>query len=123
VVAWGCTHDGQHAGCYGGDPHQYARAMRMALDRGGIRPGEVDLLIPDALGVPAYDRTEAAAIEDVFGPRGVPVTSHKSLTGRLYQGGSALDVVTALLAMRRQTAPGTTGTEQPASGCELRKPD
>lgn len=130
IVGWGATHDGHPAahGASGGrasggraaqDGHQYARSMRLALARGGTEPGEVDLLIPDALGVPEYDRSEAEAIDAVFGFRGVPVTSHKSLTGRLYQGGSALDVVTALLAMREQVAPGSTGLDQPADGCDL----
>jgi minimal PKS chain-length factor (CLF/KS beta) len=126
IAGWGATHDGRatsggraygHRAAGGGD--QYARSMRLALERGGTEPGQVDLLIPDALGVPEYDRSEAAAIGGVFGRRGVPVTSHKSLVGRLYQGGSALDVATALLAMREQAVPGIAGLDQPADGCDL----
>jgi minimal PKS chain-length factor (CLF/KS beta) len=120
IAGWGMTHDGQHtvAGS-GGSCRQYARSMRLALERAEVEPDEVDLLIPDALGVPEADRTEAAAINEVFGPGGVRVTSHKSLTGRMYQGGSALDVVTALLSLREQAAPGMTGLRRPAPGCEL----
>jgi len=69
--------------------------------------------------VPEADRGEAWAINEVFGPGGVPVTSHKALTGRMYQGGSALDVVTAVLAMRARMVPATAGTRQPADGCAL----
>jgi len=120
IAGWGCTHDGlRSTRAAAGDSRQYARSMRLAMARGGTEPGGVSLLIPDALGVPEADRAEAAAITAVFGPAGVPVTSHKSLTGRLYQGGSALDVVTALLAMRAQLVPATAGTPRPASGCEL----
>jgi minimal PKS chain-length factor (CLF/KS beta) len=110
LAGWGRTHGGGR---------QYARAMRLALERAGIRPEEVDLLIPDAMGVPEFDRSEAAAIEEVFGRRGVRVTSHKALTGRLYQGGSALDVVTAVLAMRHGTVPATAGLRRAAEGCDL----
>lgn len=120
IAGWGTTHDGHRsARATAGDSRQYARSMRMALDRAGCAPGEVSLLIPDALGVPEFDRGEAQAITEVFGPHGVPVTSHKALTGRLYQGGSALDVATALLALRDQVLPATAGVRRPAAGCDL----
>ena len=118
IAGWGSTHDGQHtvAGS-GGSARQYARSMRLALAQAKMEPSDVDLVIPDALGVPEFDRSEADAIDDVFGTHGVPVTSHKALTGRLYQGGSALDVATALLALRTQVVPGTAGSDNPA--CDL----
>lgn len=118
IAGWGATHDGRHASPDPGH-EQYARSMRLALDRSGIRPDEVDLLIPDAMGVRGYDRSEALAIAEVFGPRGVPVSSSKSLTGRMYQGGAALDVVTAVRAMREQVIPATTGLTRPADDCDL----
>jgi minimal PKS chain-length factor (CLF/KS beta) len=118
IAGWGSTHDGRHTvPGSGGSAAQYARAMRLALAQAGIEPSDVDLVIPDALGVPEFDRTETEAIDDVFGTHGVPVTSHKALTGRLYQGGSALDVVTALLALRTQVVPGNAGSDNPA--CDL----
>lgn len=121
VAGWGSTHDGRHTAAEPGPDggRQYARAMRLALDRAGVAPSEVDLVIPDAVGVPAYDRYEAAAITEVFGPRAVPVSTQKPLTGRLYQGGSALDVATALLAMREQVLPANAGVDRPADGCDL----
>ncbi|HEX9337177.1 MAG TPA: beta-ketoacyl synthase N-terminal-like domain-containing protein [Pseudonocardiaceae bacterium] len=116
VGGWGSTHDGSHDGS---DSRQYARALRLALQRAQRQPGDVDLFIPDALGVPEFDRSEATAINDVFGAHGVPVASHKALTGRMYQGGSALDVVTAVQAIREQVLPGTTGLDRAAAGCAL----
>jgi minimal PKS chain-length factor (CLF/KS beta) len=118
IAGWGSTHDAEHTvPGSGGSARQYARAMRLALAQAAVEPAEVDLVIPDALGVPEFDRSEAEAIDEVFGTHGVPVTSHKALTGRLYQGGSALDVVTALLAMRTQVVPGNAGSDNPA--CDL----
>ena len=118
IAGWGRTHDGLRS-ADGGHPGQYARAMRLALERAGVGPEQVDALIPDAVGVPGWARAEAAAINEVFGSRRIPVTTHKSLTGRLYQGGAALDVVTALLAMREQALPAMTGVARPAQGCDL----
>jgi minimal PKS chain-length factor (CLF/KS beta) len=120
IAGWGATHDGQHSvRGSGGSRRQYARSMRLALDRAGAEPSDVDVLVPDALGVPENDATEASAINEVFGDRGVPVSTHKSLTGRLYQGGAALDVATTLLAIDRQAVPASAGATTPAPGCEL----
>ena len=117
IGGWGSTHDGSHDGT---DSRQYARALRLALERAHLEPGDVDLFIPDALGVPEMDRSEADAINDVFGAHGVALSSHKSLTGRMYQGGSALDVVTAVQAIQEQVLPGTSGLDRAADGIALK---
>ncbi|MFV2102423.1 beta-ketoacyl synthase N-terminal-like domain-containing protein [Micromonospora sp. LOL_024] len=120
VTGWGATHDAVHTSAdSAGDPRQYARAMRLALGRAGIEPGEVDLVVPDALGAPRYDRSEAIALRAVFGAGIPPVSTHKELTGRANQGGSALDVATALLAFAHDTLPASAGPDTVADGCEL----
>lgn len=119
IAGWGATHDGEPARrASEGSGWQYARAMRLALDRAGIGPGDIDVVFPDALALPGYDRTEAAALREVFGPD-VAVTTQKPLLGRLYQGGSALDVATALLAMRHRIVPASSVPADPAPGCDL----
>jgi act minimal PKS chain-length factor (CLF/KS beta) len=70
-------------------------------------------------GVPERDAAEARAIRAVFGPSGVPVTAPKTMTGRLYAGGSALDLATALLAIRDQVVPPPLGVTAPAAGYDL----
>lgn len=121
VAGWAATHDGAPTVRHGEAPvGQYARAMAGALDRAGVRPAEVDVVFPDALGVPAYDRAEAAALREVFGPAGPRlVTTQKPLVGRLHQGGAALDVATALLAMEHGVVPASATPGRPAPGCEL----
>ncbi|MGC5021026.1 ketosynthase chain-length factor [Micromonospora sp. DT47] len=95
------------------------RAMELALADAGRRPDEVDVVFADAAGVPARDAAEAKAIRDLFGPAGVPVTAPKTMTGRLYAGGSALDLATALLAIRDRVIPPTVGVTAPAVGYDL----
>ncbi len=122
VVGWASTHDGAatRRGS-GGSVRQYARVVRLALERAGIGPDEVDVVFPDALGVPAYDATEAEGLRAVFGPDGpAAVTTQKPLYGRLYQGGAALDAITAVLAMRDDVLPASAGPLRPAPGCGLR---
>ncbi|MFI2184026.1 ketosynthase chain-length factor [Streptomyces sioyaensis] len=100
-------------------PPVLRRTLERALDDAGTAPGEVDVVFADGSGVPERDRTEARAIGAVFGPRAVPVTVPKTLTGRLYGGGAALDVATALLALRDGVIPHTAGTTRPAPGYDI----
>ncbi|MEV4702078.1 ketosynthase chain-length factor [Actinoplanes sp. NPDC049316] len=90
------------------------RAIRLALDDARVRADEVDVVFADGAGIAAADRQEAEAITAVFGARGVPVTVPKTMTGRLYAGGAALDVVTALLTIRDGVVPPTVNITDPA---------
>lgn len=85
------------------------RAAELALEDAGLLASDVDVVFADAFGVPSLDRLEAEAIGKVFGPRGIPVTAPKTLTGRLYAGGASLDLVTALLSIRDGVIPPTVG--------------
>ncbi|MEO3975087.1 ketosynthase chain-length factor [Streptomyces sp. CAU 1734] len=87
------------------------RALELALADAACRPGDVDVVFADAAGTPRLDREEADAITAVFGPRGVPVTAPKTMTGRLAAGSAPVDVVTAVLAMREGLIPPTTNVE------------
>jgi act minimal PKS chain-length factor (CLF/KS beta) len=93
-----------------GRPPALRRAAELALADAGIAPGDVDVVFADAAGVPELDRTEAKALREVFGVRGVPVTAPKALTGRLLSGGGVLDVVLALMSMQEGVIPPTFGT-------------
>ncbi|MEU8582162.1 ketosynthase chain-length factor [Streptomyces abikoensis] len=93
-----------------GRPPGLARAIRLALDEARLSPEDIDVVFADAAGVPEQDRAEVEALAQVFGPAGVPVTAPKSMTGRLYAGGGALDMATALLALENGVIPPTTGT-------------
>jgi 3-oxoacyl-(acyl-carrier-protein) synthase len=119
VAGYGATNDAHHPKQSPSDGTQLARAMRLALERAGVGPDDVDAVFADAAGVPEADAAEAQAINDVFGGRDVPVTAPKTMVGRLYAGGAALDVAAALLAMRDGVLPPTTNLDTPADGCEL----
>jgi minimal PKS chain-length factor (CLF/KS beta) len=119
VLGWAATHDGRATRPGdGGSREQYERAMRIALERSGRSASDVDVVFPDAVGVLAADRVEAEATRGVYGPD-VPVTTQKARIGRMYQGGAALDVVTALQAIRYDTIPAAHGLGEPAPGSEL----
>ncbi|WFE62993.1 ketosynthase chain-length factor [Micromonospora sp. WMMD714] len=96
-----------------GRPSTLRRAIELALADAGLTPDRIDVVFADGAGVPARDRVEAEALLSVFGPYGVPVTVPKTMTGRLSAGGSALDLATALLALRHGEIPPTVNVTSP----------
>jgi act minimal PKS chain-length factor (CLF/KS beta) len=88
----------------------------MALAEARITAADIDVVYADACGVPELDRLEAEVLAGVFGPRGVPVTAPKTMTGRLLAGGASLDLATALLSLRDQVVPPTVNIGRPAHG-------
>jgi minimal PKS chain-length factor (CLF/KS beta) len=123
VGGYGATHDAHHHEDPAPDARQYTRAIRLSLADARVTPDEVDLVVADGAGTPELDTLELEAIHRVFGGRAtpVPVTAPSSWTGRLMAGGSALNVATALLAMRDGIVPGTAYLDDPvdAAGIDL----
>ncbi|WDZ83573.1 ketosynthase chain-length factor [Micromonospora cathayae] len=83
------------------------RAAESAVRDAGLTPADIDVVFADAAALPALDEVEAAALRELFGPYGVPVTAPKTMTGRLLGGGAPLDLAWALLAIRDSLVPPT----------------
>ncbi|MET9365477.1 ketosynthase chain-length factor [Streptomyces sp. NPDC006632] len=102
----------------GGEPG-LRRAAELALAEAGLSAGDVDVVFADASGVPELDRQEEAALTALFGPRGVPVTAPKTMTGRLSAGGASLDLAAALLSIRDAVIPPTVNVTSPVAADAL----
>lgn len=83
------------------------RAVRAALDDAGIGPGEVDAIVPGALGIPETDAAEAAALAEVFGERlsEIETLTLAPLVGVSAAGHGALLAAAGALAVRHQQLP------------------
>lgn len=97
-----------------GRPLGLRRAVENALTDAGVTTADIDVVFADAAGVPDLDKSEAQTLTEIFGAHGVPVTAPKTMTGRLLAGGAALDVATALLALRDGVVPPTVHVGAPA---------
>lgn len=98
-----------------------AAAMREALRSADCAPSDIDCINAHGTGTPANDGTETAAIKEVFGERAghVPISATKSVHGHLLGASAALELVLALLAMRRGVLLPTMHLEQPDEDCDL----
>lgn len=105
ITGTASTHDAHHPTDPPPDHRQLARAIREAIGRAGVTPDDIDVIFPDAVGHVLLDRREAEAIREVFGSRQVPVAVPKTMTGRLYSGGAALDLAWAALALSHGVIP------------------
>lgn len=123
VVGYAATHDAYHHENPAPDGHQFVRAMERALRDASLTSDDVDLVVADGAGTPILDALEVQALARVFGsrPAPVPVTAPQGFVGRLCAGGSALNVATALLAIRDGVVPAIGNLDEPipAEGLDL----
>lgn len=100
------------------DPDDLVRCMRQALDAAGLHPRDVGVVFAAANSTQDLDWTEARALAEVFGPRGVPVVALKGALGECGAFGAA-GIVAAIAAFRRGVLPPTLGAEDLDPDCEV----
>jgi 3-oxoacyl-[acyl-carrier-protein] synthase-1 len=76
-----------------------ARAMKEALSRAGIGPGEVDYINLHGTGTALNDRMEALAVDALFGEAPPPVSSTKPLTGHTLGAAGALELAVCWMVL------------------------
>ena len=101
------------------DPTGAARAMELALADAGLAPGEIDYVNAHGTGTLANDRSEAAAIRQVFGGDGPAVSSTKAMHGHAIGATGALEALACLLALTGGVMPPTLGFETRDPECDL----
>lgn len=98
LSGWGETSDAHHMSAPEPSGRGAADAMRLALARAGITPGEVDYVNLHGTATPQNDAMESRAILDVLGTD-VPVSSTKPLTGHTLAAAGAIEAALAWLTL------------------------
>ena len=98
-----------------------AKVMEKAIVNSGIKKEDVDYISAHGTGTGLNDKTETAAINDVFGDRAknIPVSSIKSMLGHTMGTASALEAISCCLAMCDSMIPPTINYETPDPECDL----
>lgn len=103
------------------DARGAAQAMRAALDDAGLAPDDIDYVNAHGTGTRLNDKTEVAALTDVFGAHlaRMPVSSTKSMHGHCLNAGGAVELALSALALRHGVLPPTIGFRVPDPDCAI----
>ena len=98
-----------------------ARAMEGALADAGISREEVGYINAHGTGTAANDKTECAAVADVFGSHAdrLMISSTKSMHGHVIGGTGAVELLACIMALRDGVIAPTIGYEEPDPECAL----
>ena len=98
-----------------------ARAMAGALQDARINAEDVGYINAHGTGTAANDKTECAAVADVFGPHAdrLMISSTKSMHGHLIGGTGAVELLACIMALRDGVIAPTIGYQEPDPECAL----
>ncbi len=97
------------------------RAMRGALRSAGLNPESVGYINAHGTGTAANDRTECAAVREVFGVHAdnLMISSTKSMHGHLIGGTGAVELLACVMALREGVVAPTINHEEFDPECDL----
>ena len=98
-----------------------ARAIAGAMADARINPEDVGYINAHGTGTAANDKTECAAVADVFGAHAdrLMISSTKSMHGHCIGGTGAIELLACIMALRDGVIAPTIGYEEPDPECAL----
>jgi len=98
-----------------------ALAISGALKDAGISAGQVGYINAHGTGTAANDKTECAAVADVFGADAdqLMISSTKAMHGHLIGGTGAVELLACIMALREGVIAPTIGYEEADPECAL----
>ncbi|MFQ1702184.1 beta-ketoacyl-[acyl-carrier-protein] synthase family protein [Loktanella agnita] len=98
-----------------------ARAIAGALKDARLSRDSVGYINAHGTGTAANDKTECAAVADVFGAHAdqLMISSTKSMHGHLIGGTGAVELLACIMALRERVIAPTIGYEEPDPECAL----
>jgi len=109
VVGYRATGDAYHLTGQLPDHEGLQRAMRGAMQDGGLTPADIDYVNAHGTSTPLNDSNEAKAISLVLGgsAASVSVSSTKSMTGHMLGAAGSVEFIACTLAIRDSLVPPT----------------
>ena len=98
-----------------------SRAIKGALSDSRLNTTDVGYINAHGTGTAANDKTESAAVADVFGAHAdrLMISSTKSMHGHLIGGTGAVELLACIMAVRDGIIAPTIGYEEPDPECAL----
>ncbi|MDR6124565.1 3-oxoacyl-[acyl-carrier-protein] synthase II [Bacillus sp. SLBN-46] len=121
IVGYGATGDAYHITAPAPGGEGGARAMKMAINDGGLQPQDIDYINAHGTSTEYNDKFETLAVKEVFGEHAynLAMSSTKSMTGHLLGAAGGVEAIFTVLAMRDSILPPTINYETPDPECDL----
>ncbi|MEO8289534.1 MAG: beta-ketoacyl-ACP synthase II [Gaiellaceae bacterium] len=121
VLSYGASNDAYHMAAPDPESVGVVEMMRSALERGGVKPEDVDYINAHGTSTPLGDLAETKAIKEVFGDHAyeLAVSSTKSMMGHTFGAAGAIEAIICALAVHHGVIPPTINYEQEDPECDL----
>jgi 3-oxoacyl-[acyl-carrier-protein] synthase II len=121
IIGYGATGDAFHITQPAEDGEGAVRAIRMALNKAGLVPTEINYINAHGTSTPLNDKVETLAIKKVFGDYAykIPISSTKSMMGHLLGGAGAVEAAITVMVIRQGIIPPTINLTHPDPECDL----
>ncbi|MFC1977593.1 beta-ketoacyl-ACP synthase II [Chloroflexota bacterium] len=121
IIAYGASADAFHITQPDGDGGGAVRAIRLALNKAGLAPTDIDYINAHGTSTPLNDKTETIAIKTVFGDHAyrVPISSTKSMTGHLIGAAGAIEAAICTMTIQHGIIPPTINLTHSDPECDL----
>jgi len=122
IVGYGLSADAYHMTSPLPEGEGAVRCMRMAMNKAGINPDDVDYVNAHGTSTGVGDICETKAIKTVFGDHarnGLLVSSTKSMTGHLLGAAGSVETAVCALAIGDSIVPPTINLDNPDPECDL----
>jgi nodulation protein E len=119
LAGYGATADAGHITQPGLDAP--ARAIAVALEQAGVQPADVSYVNAHGTGTRLNDSTETGIIKRAFGAHAtrLAISSTKSVHGHTIGASAALELIAAILAIRKGVVPPTANYSEADPECDL----
>jgi 3-oxoacyl-[acyl-carrier-protein] synthase II len=121
IVGYGSTGDAYHITAPAPGGEGGARAMKMAINDGGLKPEEIDYINAHGTSTGYNDKFETAAIKEVFADHAkkLAISSTKSMTGHLLGAAGGVEAIISVLSIKEGIIPPTINYVTPDPECDL----
>ena len=123
-AGYGLSGDAHHITSPADDGDGGFRSMKMALNRAGLNPEDIDYVNAHGTSTPKGDEIELGAVRRLFGnaASAMSMSSTKSSIGHLLGGAGSVEAIFSMLAMKEGIVPPTLNLDNPcesAAGMDL----
>ena len=121
LLAYGQSADAFHVTQPSENGEGAARAMTLAIRKGGIAASEVDYVNAHGTSTPLNDKFETMSLKTVFGEaaRSIPISSSKSMIGHTLGAAGGIECAVTVLSIRDQKIHPTIHVQTPDPECDL----